>query len=313
MHFVDAQTHGFDYRLDFNDWYQYLGPEDQALRRRVEPRQFRLRHCRRSTISGATPATRGRARARSTTARARWRSAARRRSPEQDQFESFVARESVRFLKNHGKRQPFFLISSFLKPHDPFMPARALRVHVPRREDMKLPDTWGKVDLTHGPARDSRLDPQQRPHAGAAATPRRPGAASHSTMPTSRRWTTALGQVLTALRELDLEKDTIVLYTADHGEMLGEHGLWQKFVFYEPSVGVPLIVRVPGITPAGARSQTPVSLVQVLPTLLDLCGLPARRRPGWRKPRAGPARAGAHARHHGLLRVQPAQRRARNT
>src|SRR5260370_38084600 len=57
--------------------------------------------------------------------------------------------------------------------------------------------------------------------------------------------------------------------------MLGEHGLWQKFVFYESSVGVPLVVRAPGITQAGVRSKTPVSLVQVLPSLLELCGLPA--------------------------------------
>jgi choline-sulfatase len=82
-----------------------------------------------------------------------------------------------------------------------------------------------------------------------------------------------LGRVLNTLRELDLEKDTIVLYTTDHGEMLGEHGLWQKFMFYEPSVGVPLIVRAPGVTGAAARSKTPVSQVQVLPTLLELCGL----------------------------------------
>ncbi len=84
-----------------------------------------------------------------------------------------------------------------------------------------------------------------------------------------------VGRVLTALRDLDLEKDTIVLYTADHGEMLGEHGLWQKFVFYESSVGVPLVVRAPQITEPGARSKTPVSLVQTLSTLLELCGLPA--------------------------------------
>src|SRR5437763_6322009 len=84
-----------------------------------------------------------------------------------------------------------------------------------------------------------------------------------------------VGRLLNALRELDLEKDTIILYTADHGEMLGEHGLWQKFVFYEPSVGVPLVVRAPGVTQAGLRSKTPVSLVQALPTLLDVCGLPA--------------------------------------
>ena len=81
-----------------------------------------------------------------------------------------------------------------------------------------------------------------------------------------------LGRVL-SLRELDLEKDTIVLYTTDHGEMLGEHGLWQKFVFYEPSVGVPLIFRIPGSVSAGKRTHTLASNVDILPTLADLCGV----------------------------------------
>ena len=51
------------------------------------------------------------------------------------------------------------------------------------------------------------------------------------------------GKVLAALKDLGLEDDTIVLYTSDHGEMLGEHGMWQKFEFYEGSCGVPLMVR----------------------------------------------------------------------
>ena len=56
------------------------------------------------------------------------------------------------------------------------------------------------------------------------------------------------GQVLRALKDQGLEDDTIVLYSSDHGEMLAEHGMWQKFMFYEASVGVPLIFRVPGLT-----------------------------------------------------------------
>ena len=90
-----------------------------------------------------------------------------------------------------------------------------------------------------------------------------------------------------------------MLYTSDHGEMLGEHGLWQKFVFYEPSVGVPLIVRVPGLTAADARSKTPVSLVQVMPTLLELCHIGVPAGSGWRELRAGPGGARAHTRHYG--------------
>src|SRR4029453_19575253 len=66
------------------------------------------------------------------------------------------------------------------------------------------------------------------------------------------------GQVLGTLRELGLEDDTIVVYTSDHGEMLGEHSLWQKFVFYESSLGVPLMFRVPGLTQAGGVCKAPV-------------------------------------------------------
>ena len=81
------------------------------------------------------------------------------------------------------------------------------------------------------------------------------------------------GTVLRALRRLGLEKDTLVMYTSDHGEMLGEHGLWQKFEFYEGSCGVPLLIRTPG-SPTGGVSKTPVSQVSVLPTLGELCNVP---------------------------------------
>jgi choline-sulfatase len=271
MHFVDAQTHGFDYHLDFNDWYQYLGPKtklyadelsransgsgmpeiDDLWRDFGDPwKGARTPDDRQGfvAVGGAS------------------------KIPEQDHFESFVARESVRFLKTHSRRQPFFLISSFLKPHDPFMPAARFAAMY-RAEDMQLPDTWGKVDLSTVP----REIANSIRHNG-------PSPELHHEEQAKRRialyygnlaqMDDCLGKVLAALRELDLEKDTIVLYTADHGEMLGEHGLWQKFVFYEPSVGVPLIVRAPGITASDTRSNTPVSLVQVLPTLLDLCGVP---------------------------------------
>jgi choline-sulfatase len=83
----------------------------------------------------------------------------------------------------------------------------------------------------------------------------------------------ALGKVLAALRELDLEKDTVIAYTSDHGEMLGEHGLWQKFEFYESSCGVPLLISAPQTTTPGSLCHTPVSLVQLLPTLCELCGV----------------------------------------
>ena len=83
------------------------------------------------------------------------------------------------------------------------------------------------------------------------------------------------GEILRTLDELGLTQDTIVLYSSDHGEMLGEHNLWAKFVFYEPSAGVPLIFRVPGLVRQGEVSRTPVSLVQLSATLCELCGVDA--------------------------------------
>ena len=73
---------------------------------------------------------------------------------------------------------------------------------------------------------------------------------------------------MAALRELGLEQDTVVLFTADHGEMLGDHGLSQKNCPYEPSVRVPLLLRWPGRTQAGTTCADPVGLTDVLPTLV---------------------------------------------
>ena len=84
-----------------------------------------------------------------------------------------------------------------------------------------------------------------------------------------------LGQVLRALAELGLADDTLVVYSSDHGEMLGEHGLWQKSLFYEPSGSVPLIFRGPGIAAAGSVVKTPVTQVGLAATLLEACGLPS--------------------------------------
>lgn len=82
-----------------------------------------------------------------------------------------------------------------------------------------------------------------------------------------------IGRVLDALDESDHGEDTVVIYTSDHGEILGDHGLWWKCCMYEPAVGIPLVLAGPGI-PEGRRVQTPVSLVDVVPTIADLVGTP---------------------------------------
>ena len=80
------------------------------------------------------------------------------------------------------------------------------------------------------------------------------------------------GQVLSALAASGQAQRTLVLYLSDHGDMLGEKGLWLKNVPFEGAMRKPAILRMPGVVPAGARLKQLVSEVDILPTLLGLVG-----------------------------------------
>src|SRR5919106_242403 len=86
-----------------------------------------------------------------------------------------------------------------------------------------------------------------------------------------------LGELMATLSALGLADDTVVVFTSDHGDLLGERGLWYKMCFFEWAVRVPLIVTAP-IRFAPRRSAAPVSHLDLLATLLEL-GAPE---PGWR-------------------------------
>ena len=85
-----------------------------------------------------------------------------------------------------------------------------------------------------------------------------------------------VGRVLDALKDGGLEKDTVVVLWSDHGWHLGEKGITGKNTLWERSTRVPLVFAGPGVT-AGAKCSRPAELLDLYPTLLDLCGLPANR------------------------------------
>ncbi len=80
-----------------------------------------------------------------------------------------------------------------------------------------------------------------------------------------------LGEVLQALKDAGVYDDTLIIYSADHGEMLRAHGAWEKSSMYEDSIRVPMIVKLPGCG-AGERIQTPVSLLDIFPTICEALG-----------------------------------------
>jgi choline-sulfatase len=200
-------------------------------------------------------------------------------------YDDEVARRAVRKLLDLARspdRRPFFLVASFTHPHDPWelhprhwerydpsvieLPAVGL---IPREEadphSLRLRDMAGIDDVRLSEAQVRR--------------------ARHAYYAAISYVDERIGEVLGALRETGLADDTIVVFTADHGEMLGERGLWYKMAFFEPAARVPLIVSVPGR--AAGRVSDPVSLLDVAPSLLEWCGVAAGDMDG--SPLDGPA------------------------
>lgn len=83
-----------------------------------------------------------------------------------------------------------------------------------------------------------------------------------------------IGEILGALKKNNLENDTVVLYMSDHGDQVGEHGLWMKRTFYEGSVKVPAILSWPGVLPEGKQCDRVVGSLDFNATMLDALGAP---------------------------------------
>ena len=184
-------------------------------------------------------------------------------------YDEEVAFRSVRAifdLARAGDEKPFFMVASFSQPHDPW---EVLAEHWNRYDgvDIGMPVVPSMSD--------DRLDAHSRrirEMCGALSlevpddvvmNARRAHYASISYVDDK------LGQLLEALDTVGLRDNTVVIFMADHGEMLGERGLWYKMSFFEPSVTVPLIVNAPGrFVPRRVTSN--VSLLDLAPTLVDL-------------------------------------------
>ncbi len=204
-------------------------------------------------------------------------------------------------------RSPFSISVGFMLPHQPF---------VARREDYELYEGRMTMPRTPEPFRDD-LHPHIARWRQATGTVEVPDEevlrARTAYWGLVTRMDAMIGEILEALRRNDLAGNTLILYTSDHGEQVGEHGLWWKQTFYEDSVKVPAILSWPGGLPQGGRCDRVVSSL----------GPKRDHARGPRGPAATPFQgtqhAGAAARPRGslgrrrLLGVLPRRRRVRGS
>lgn len=179
---------------------------------------------------------------------------------------------AIRFIKQpHDK--PFFLYTALLAPHDPrTMPERFKRMYDP--EKIRLPENFQPehpfdfgIDPKIGEDRDENL--AAHPRTGAEI---RRHIADYYAM--ISHIDENVGRLLDALERTGQLENTLIVYTGDNGLAVGRHGLMGKQNLYEHSVRVPLIFRGPGI-PKGERRDAWVYLLDIYPTLCELCGVPA--------------------------------------
>ncbi len=175
-----------------------------------------------------------------------------------------------------AQRQPWCLTVSLTHPHDPY---------VARRKYWDLYEGSPHLHAEIGPIAHEAQDPHsQRLHAACnaqdyAITPDHAACARQGYFANISYVDDKIGEVLSALKAMRMEDDTIVLFVSDHGDMLGERGLWFKMNFFEGSARVPLMISVPdgklGNTPGlkPGLVSTPVSTLDVTPTLCDLAAI----------------------------------------
>ncbi len=184
---------------------------------------------------------------------------------------------SLRYLRDPKRRErPFALCVGFVAPHFPFVvPEPYFSMYYPHNVDMPR-DPPGHLDDL--PPAAQRLRETFGFHGYSDDEVARARAAYYGLI---TYLDDKIGRLLGALDEQGLAENTAVVYTSDHGESLGEHGLWRKMNFYEQSARVPLQVRWPGAIEGGRRFDVAVSLVDLTATILDMSGLPLDRRRFW--------------------------------
>jgi choline-sulfatase len=180
----------------------------------------------------------------------------------------FRAVERIRELAQRPDRRPFFLAVSFTNPHDPWeVRARHWDTYAARAID---PPAVAPIPRVEADPHSLRL----RDMSGIDDHPLTAAQVLHG----RRAYYAAIsyldervGEVLAALRAHGFGDDTVVVFTADHGEMAGERGLWFKMSHFDGSARVPLLIAGPGV-PRG-RVPAPVSHLDLAPTLADLAGI----------------------------------------
>ena len=187
----------------------------------------------------------------------------------EEQTDGIGATETMKFLEKFAESgENFFLAFGLYRPHTPYVaPKKYFDLY--NRNEIEIPsssDEYLKTIPT--PAVNSIRDPQKKEQLNLSKDLAQ--TIKEAYYATTSFVDTQVGRVLDKLKETGLDKNTIVIFTSDHGYHLGEHGHWQKRTLFENATRVPLIVSGPGINKNEKIMEAPIELVDIYPTLMDI-------------------------------------------
>ena len=194
--------------------------------------------------------------------------------PDEAYFDGRVAAEAVKALRELTKsKQPFFLAVGFWKPHSPFNAPKKYwdlydRAAISLPKFSNPPLNVPKIALHN--SQEILGNPPRKLSESAVREIR------HGYLANISYLDAQVGRVLEELQRLGLADKTIVVLWGDNGYHLGEQSLWAKTSNFELDANIPLIIAGPGVKQAGQKTGSLVELLDLYPTLLELCGLPTR-------------------------------------
>lgn len=189
-----------------------------------------------------------------------------------EQTDAIGASEAIRVMERHAAdKSPFFLAVGLYRPHTPYVAPKKYFEMYPR-EKIVIPGVpQGYLATLPKPAQKSLLRKKEQLNLEPSlALKAIQGYYASITFADAQ-----LGRMLDALKRLGLEKNTVVVFTSDHGYHMGEHGHYQKTTLFENATRVPLIIAAPGMKSGGRTSKSFAEMIDFYPTLAELCELPA--------------------------------------
>lgn len=206
--------------------------------------------------------------------------------PEKFHYNTWIAERTNSLLEEYKKEdKPFFLWASFPDPHYPqLVPSPWDKMY--RADDMEIPEFSYDEHKNNPPyfaevfKKSPKLSEYKESGFGVHGLHRHLYNKKHQKKKLAYAYGMVsfmdkyIGKILDKLTELELEDNTIIVFTTDHGDLFGQHGFIHKCIFhYEDLLRVPMIVKYKNHIPQGVRSDSLQSLCDIAPTLVDACGL----------------------------------------